>query len=138
MQARWFGYPPNRPRAGVGDDPDSEGPAGRVAPARRADPDERHPLGPCDGAPRRLGVEADERALADGDLLAVDPVDARAADDDVDLLLAARRLVVLAALRVRRQLEPVDPERLHSELPAHEADGASRAGRLELGDVENG
>ena len=50
-------------------------------------PNERHPLGAGDRAPRRLGVEADERADAHRHLLAVDAPDARAADDDRDLLL---------------------------------------------------
>ena len=45
------------------------------------------------------------------------------------------RLVVLVALRVRRELEPVDPERLDAELAADEAHGAARPGRLDLVDV---
>jgi hypothetical protein len=46
-------------------------------------------------------------------------------------------LVVLAPLGVRRDLEPVDPERLDPEHPTHEADCTSRPGRLDLVDVDH-
>ncbi len=68
-----------------------------------------------------LAVEAHERAFANEDVLAVDAPVAGAADDDRDLLLAGVRLVVLASLDVRSELEPVDAERLYAERPAHEA-----------------
>jgi len=86
----------------------------------------------------RLGVlavdaEQDEQPGADGrDLLAVDAVDARAPDDDRDLLLAGRELIVLVADDVRAELEPVDPERLRPQLAADEPDGASWPGAVEL------
>src|SRR6185312_6819929 len=103
-----------------------------VASPPRADGDHRHPVGPGDRHPGRPGIEAEERSHPDRDLHALDPVDARAADDDVDLLLLRLGLVVLETLGVRRELEPVDPERLDAELAAHEAHGAARAGALEL------
>src|SRR5207248_5677257 len=103
----------------------SEGPAGLVAPAARADGDHRHALGPGYRDASRLRVEAEEHPLVRGHVLALDPVDARSPDDDVDLLLAAGGLVVLPALRVRRDLEPVDPERLTAEPPPDEANRAA-------------
>jgi hypothetical protein len=44
---------------------------------------------------------------------------------------------VLVALGVRRQLEPVDPERLDAELASDEAHRAARAGGLDVVDVHN-
>src|SRR4029453_12296382 len=96
-----------------------EGPARFVAPAPRADSDHRHALRSRDRHAGRAGIEAEERPDLDVDLLAVDAVLPGPGDDDVDLLLTALELVVLASFRVGGNLEPVDPERLDSE---HAAD----------------
>jgi len=57
---------------------------------------------------------------------------AAAADDDRHLFLPGASLVVLVTRRVRRNLEPVDAERLDAELPADEADRAARSRALEF------
>lgn len=75
-----------------------ERPVGGVRPPRAADRDERQAVRARDRTARRAGVEADERALADGHLLAVDAPVAAPGDDDRDLLLAGSGLVVLPAL----------------------------------------
>src|SRR5438105_4891007 len=111
--------------------------AGLVTAAARADGDHRHSVGACDELPRRLRIEAREGADAHRDLRAVDAVDRGAADDDVDLFLARLALVVLGARHVRRHLEPVDPERLDAELPAHEPDRAAGSGCLDVVDVHH-
>src|SRR6185312_11324234 len=72
-----------------------------------------------------------------GNRLAVDLVDARALDDHVDLLLARVDLVVLTAAHVGPELEPVDAERLHAELPADEANGTAGSFALDLLDVDH-
>jgi hypothetical protein len=46
-------------------------------------------------------------------------------------------LVVLVPGRVRRDLEPVDPERLEAELATDETDSAARPGGLDLLDVDD-
>jgi hypothetical protein len=92
------------------------------------------PSGPATGQ-RTVSGSKQERPLADRYILALDPVDARAADDDVDLLLATVGLVVLAPDDVRPELEPVDAERLDAELTAHEPDRASGTGGLDVVDV---
>jgi hypothetical protein len=51
--------------------------------------------------------------------------------------LARLALVVLVPFRAGRQLEPVDPERLHTEPPAHEANRAARARSFDLVDVHD-
>src|SRR5207237_9326709 len=93
----------------------SEGAARLVASAPRADRDHRHPVRAGDGHASRLGIEAEERPDLRRHLLALDAIHTRPADDHVDLLLAARGLVVLAALHVRRDLEPVDADGLAAE-----------------------
>ena len=115
----------------------SERPARDVAPARRADGDERHPVGSRDGTARRLRVEADERAHLDRHLVAVDAPEARPANDDRYLFLAALALVVLVPRSQRRQLEEVDPERLDAEDAADEADIPAGPGALEFGDIDH-
>src|SRR5262249_12651715 len=84
----------------------------------------------------RLGIEAEHVAFADGDLFAVDHVLARATDDHVDLLLTALPLVMMDAVGVRRQFDPVDPERLQVELSADEPDHATRSSRLDLVEID--
>src|SRR5213079_1980930 len=69
----------------------------------------------------RPRVESEKRSGRDRDLLAIDPVHARSADDHIDLLLPRLGLVVLAPLAVRCDLEPVDPERLDAEHLPNEA-----------------
>src|SRR5581483_4640873 len=66
-----------------------------VAAAAGADADERHAVRPGDRAAGRLRDEAEEGADPDRHLLALDAPVAGAGDDDVDLLLARARLVVL-------------------------------------------
>src|SRR5436305_1751849 len=80
----------------------------RVAAGRRADADEGEAVWPGVRAAGRLRVEADEGALADGDVLAVDHPVAGAGDHDRDLLLAGASLAVLLAGGVRRKVEAVD------------------------------
>jgi hypothetical protein len=63
---------------------------------------------------RRLRIEAEEGTDLRRYLLAFHAPDARTGDDGVDLLLARSGLVVLSDRRSRRQLEPVDPERLQA------------------------
>src|SRR5581483_993654 len=105
-----------------------------VAAAAGADADERHAVRPGDRAAGRLRVEAEEGADPDRHLLALDAPVAGAGDDDVDLLLARARLVVLDPLGAGGQLEPVDPEGLEAELSAHEAHAAAGACPLDLVD----
>ena len=62
---------------------------------------------------------------------------ARPPDYDRDLFLAGRALVVLAAARARRQLEPVDPERLNAEFAAHEPHRSAGASTLDLFHVDD-
>src|SRR4051794_16370469 len=116
----------------------SERPVRLVAAWRRADADEGETVRPGVRAAGRLRIEADEGALPDGDVLAVDRPVARAGDHDRDLLLAGGSLAVLLAGRVRRQVEAVDPEGLDAELPADEADVAAGAACLDVVDVEDG
>src|SRR5205814_6533520 len=66
-----------------------------VAPLAGADGDHGHPLWPCDRHTCGLGLEAHDRAAAHGYLFALDAVDARSADDHVDLFLLRVLLVVL-------------------------------------------
>ena len=108
------------------------GPWGSYLPGRTPTETNVIPSGPPTGHLVVPGVEADERAFAHGDLLAVDAEDPGAADDDGHLLLAGRPLVVLAALRAGSELEPVDSERLDSERPAYEAHRATRAGAVQV------
>src|SRR2546430_5472517 len=114
-----------------------EGPARLVTARRRADGDHRQPLGPCHRLPGRSGVEPDEGAHADRNLLALDSVDPGPVDDHVHLFLPRLRFVVLAARGVRWQLEPVDAEGPGAELPPDEANrSAGRAG-LDVVDVDD-
>src|SRR6188472_2044987 len=110
---------------------------GLVAPGAHADGDHRHPLGPGNGTTRRPGVEAHEGPGAHRDLLPLDLVDARAGDDDIDLLLGRVDFVVLATTHVRTELEPVDAEGLHAELAADEAHRPARPLALHLLDVHD-
>jgi hypothetical protein len=103
-----------------------------------ADRDERHPVGARNGATPGLRIEPDEGALRRRHVLAVDAPVARSTHDDGDLFLAGRGLVVLAALGVWRELEPVDAERLDTERTTHEPDGACGPGRVDIGDVSDG
>src|SRR4029079_1363663 len=115
----------------------SKRPARLVASAPRTDPDERHAVGARDRAADGLRVEAEHRARANRNLLAVDAPEAVACDDDVHLFLLRARFVVLVADRAGWELEPVDPERLAPELPAHELDAAGGAGAFDLVDVHD-
>src|SRR5205807_2438725 len=63
--------------------------------------------------------------------------DAAAADDHIDLFLAGAPLVVLDALPVRRELEPVHPERLDTELAAQKLHAAAGPGALHLVDLQH-
>src|SRR5689334_10292619 len=87
-----------------------EGSAGLVGAGANADRDEGHPVRAGERTAGGLGIEADEAPGPDGNLGAVDPPVSAAANDQRDLLLARAGLVVLAALRVGRQVEPVDAE----------------------------
>ena len=58
-----------------------------IATAPSADPQESHPVRAGNRNASRLRVEAQARAHTHRHLLALDPPDAGAADDDVDLLL---------------------------------------------------
>src|SRR6266516_2466940 len=93
----------------------SERPPWLVAPRPRSNGDHRQPVRPGYRLARRPRVESEKRSGRDRDLLAIDPVHARSADDHIDLLLPRLGLVVLAPLAVRCDLEPVDPERLDAE-----------------------
>src|SRR5215207_7607071 len=115
----------------------SEGPMGLVAPLAHADGDHGHALGARNRTACRPGIEAEKRAGAHGDRLALDLIDARAFDDHVDLFLARVDLVVLVAAHVWAELEPVDPEGLYAELPPHEANGAPRPLAVHLLDVHH-
>src|SRR5205823_1446418 len=76
----------------------SKGPSRFVASPACADRDRRHPVRPRDRTARRLGIGAEKRPGLDRYALALDPVAAGAADDDVDLVLRGVALVVLATL----------------------------------------
>ena len=93
------------------------------------------PVGAGDRLARRPRVEPHERADLNRDLLTVDAVDPAAADDHVHFFLLRLALVVLAARRVRRELEPVDAERLDAENPPHEMHGAARPRAFDVVDV---
>src|SRR5262249_61840564 len=112
----------------------SEGAPRLIAARPRTDRDHREPVWPGNRLPRGLRVEAENGAGCERDFVVLDPVDARATSDDVHLFLPGFALVVLAALRVRGQLEPVDAEGPDAELAAHEAHRAAGAGRLDLVD----
>src|SRR5262245_44134061 len=101
-------------------------PGGRLvlASPRRADRDPLQPVVACDRLARHLRVDSDGHPLADLDLLTVDDQVPRAANVDVDLLLVRRPLVVLEALRARREIEVVDAERGHAEGSPHLLDNA--------------
>src|SRR5688500_1354373 len=86
-----------------------------IAPARSPDGQQRHPVRAGHWTACRLRVEPEEVSLAHGHLGAVDAVVAGPADHDGDLLLPGRALVVHAPLGVRRQLDPVDAERLDAQ-----------------------
>src|SRR5712691_2141382 len=92
-------------------------PRGRLvaAPHGRSEGHELEPVGPRDGHPPRLRVEADEAARLELQLLAVDPQRAPALDDEHDLLLPVTGMVVLAPLLVGREDEVVEAERLRAE-----------------------
>src|SRR5204863_11717 len=91
-----------------------------IAPAACADRDKVQSV--CSGGRTagRLRVESEHIPLPDRHFLPVDRVRARAANDHVDFLLARIALVVDSPAEVGRQLEPVDPERLHAELAPQE------------------
>jgi hypothetical protein len=110
---------------------------GLVAASRCADADEGHPVRAGNGLTGGLRVEAEEGADPRRHLLAFHAPDARARNDEVDLLMAGPGLVVLVPGRVRRDLEPVDPERLEAELATDETDSAARPGGLDLLDVDD-
>src|SRR3954470_17708409 len=109
-----------------------------VAAAPCTDRDHRQALGAGDGLARGSGVEAEDHRRAHRHLLAIDPVDAAAADHHVHLFLLRVRLVVLDPFGVRRQLEPVDAERLDPELTTEELYRAAGADALDVSDVHDG
>src|SRR6476619_2043694 len=111
---------------------------GGVCPPWAADRDERQPVGTGYRATRGVGVDADERALADRHLFAVDSPVPAPGDDDRHLFLVGAGLVVLDPLAVRGQVETVDPERLDAERAADEADRAAGPARLDVVDVDEG
>src|SRR5262249_31792296 len=113
----------------------SKRPPRLVAPAPRADGEQRHAFRPRDRDTRRLGIEAQERADAERHLLAFAPVDARPTDADVALLLPRLGLVVLEPFGTRWEVDPVDPERRDAQLPAHEVERAAGPAALDLVDV---
>src|SRR5439155_20952380 len=87
-------------------------PFGRLVPAfeRRAEGDELEAVRAGDREPPRRGVDADEPARLQLDLLAVDAHRPGAADDEVDLLLAGLGVAVFPPVRTRRQREVVEAE----------------------------
>src|SRR5581483_5135180 len=112
----------------------SERAARLVASYPAADRDEGHTSRSRNWAAHGSRVEANERAFLHLHVLAVDTPRTRAPDDDGHLLLPRVHLVVLVALGIRRQVEPVDPERPNAELSADEPNDAVAAGRLDLVD----
>src|SRR5439155_16754456 len=70
----------------------------------------------------RGGIDSDEAARPQVDLVAVDQHAPRAPDDEVHLLLPLLGVVVLAALLVRRQDEVVEAERTCTDGTARLAD----------------
>ena len=86
----------------------------------------------------RFGVDADEGAFPHRNVLAVDRPVTAARDHRAHLLVARLQLGVLHARRVGREVESVDAERLHAELPADEPNDVARAGRLDVVDVGHG
>src|SRR5439155_22594405 len=108
-----------------------------VAPAAGADRHEGEAVRSGDRAAGLLGIEAEKRPGTDRHLLTADAPGPRPADDDGNLLLVRADLVVLMSDASRRQLEPVDAERLNAELAPHEADGAAGSCSFELVRVDD-
>src|SRR3954454_19505270 len=109
-----------------------------VAAAPCTDRDHRQALGAGDGLARGSGVEAEDHRRVHRHLLAVDPVDAAAADHHVHLFLLRVRLVVLDAFGVRRQLETVDAKRLAPELATEELHRSGWTEALDVGSAHDG
>src|SRR5262249_50034918 len=108
-----------------------------VASPARADGDQCHAVRPCDRLTRGARIETEERAHGDPHLRVLDAVDAGPADADVHLFLPGLGLVVSETLGVRRQVEPVDAERLDAELAADEVHRAAGARAFDVFDVND-
>src|SRR5256885_498348 len=83
----------------------------------RGEGEEDPPPRPRRDLARRAGVDMDEAPDLQRDRRLVDAHRPAAADDDVDLFLPGRLLVVLGSREARLEDELVDPERARSQLP---------------------
>src|SRR5436190_3719808 len=77
------------------------------------------------------------RCRVEPNVLALHSIDARAGDDHVHFFLLRLLLVVLPPCDVRRNLEPVDPERADAEMSTDEADSAARPLRRKVVDLHH-
>src|SRR5215211_2030456 len=110
---------------------------GLVEPVERSpDRQEDETVRAGDGAARGRGIDAEETALLELHLLAVQAHDPRSAQDEVDLLLVPLGVIVLPAFDVRRQLEVVEAKRAGAQRTPHLTDGAPGAFTLEVGDID--
>jgi hypothetical protein len=109
-----------------------------IGPRARTHRNERHPVFSGHGATRRLGIDAQEAALPDRNLVTVDSPTPRAPDDHVHLFLSGSGFVMLHPHCPWTQLKPVDAKRLDANLPPHETHRAARPSASDVINVDHG
>jgi hypothetical protein len=114
-------------------------PLGRSVAARERSTGDHvfQPVGAGDRYACRRRIDAYEASRPQLDLVAVDPHRPAAFDDEVDLLELRVGVIVLSALRVGREDEVVDAERLRPGRAAHLSDHPAWAFALELAHVDD-